>query len=671
MAAVHNICTMGYKKMAAVYEKTLELAKRKPKEEAQSQGSQAGQQNMPPILNKENECAPSGKCTSPRQRPSPRPDGVPQIDLDETSLNRDMDHGAAVQSMHTEAVVTYLTSARFLLYLGHALSTWGDRMWHFAVSVFLVELYGHSLLLTAIYGFVVSGSVLFLGAIIGDWVDKNPRLKAARTSLIVQNVSVILCGIILMVIFMYKLQLTTINNWILTLCFILVIIIASIANLGSTATGITIQRDWIVVVAGGDTCVLAGMNATLRRIDQVTNILAPMAVGQIMTFGSLVIGCGFVVCWNIMSVCIEYFLLWTVYQKTPELASKNQHKEIEQEMKQLNTQGLGENESTEQEEVPDEDTKLAVDSGANVCNSQKKEESSCVSHIIKPFHTFRDGWVLYYKQPFFLAGMGLSFLYMTVLGFDSITVGYAYTQGLSSSILSILIGVSAIVGILGTVAFTWLQKICGLVRTGFISGIAQLSCLVFCLVSVFMPGSPIDLSVSPYFNMNTTHNMDRSSYSTMAPDAWTVDNFTIKNVNGSSTISAANEIDSYTPTLISVILLFTGVISARAGLWSFDLTVTQLIQENVKESERGIVNGVQDSMNCLLDMLHFVMVIMAPNPEAFGLLVLISVAFVTMGHIMYYRYAYSTLGKQLYICCQSKSPNSLASNVEQVNSGHV
>lgn len=50
-------------------------------------------------------------------------------------------------------------------------------MWNFAVAVFLVELYGNSLLLTAVYGLVVAGSVLLLGAIIGDWVDRNSRLK--------------------------------------------------------------------------------------------------------------------------------------------------------------------------------------------------------------------------------------------------------------------------------------------------------------------------------------------------------------------------------------------------------------------------------------------------------------------------------------------------------------
>lgn len=53
-------------------------------------------------------------------------------------------------------------------------------MWHFAISVFLIELYGRNLLLTAVFGLVVAGSVLLLGALIGDWVDRNPRNKGTR-----------------------------------------------------------------------------------------------------------------------------------------------------------------------------------------------------------------------------------------------------------------------------------------------------------------------------------------------------------------------------------------------------------------------------------------------------------------------------------------------------------
>ncbi|XP_016069911.1 PREDICTED: solute carrier family 40 member 1 isoform X1 [Miniopterus natalensis] len=542
------------------------------------------------------------------------------------------------------SLTSYLTSAKFLLYLGHFLSTWGDRMWHFAVSVFLVELYGNSLLLTAVYGLVVAGSVLVLGAIIGDWVDKNARLKVAQTSLVIQNVSVILCGIILMMVFLHKDELLTMyHGWVLTSCYILIITIANIANLASTATAITIQRDWIVVVAGEDRSKLADMNATVRRIDQLTNILAPMAVGQIMTFGSAVIGCGFISGWNLVSMCVEYFLLWKVYQKTPALAVKATLKVEEAELKQLNL-----HKETEPKSL--EGTHLMGDKDPNIHELEHEQDASCASQMAEPFRTFRDGWVSYYNQPVFLAGMGLAFLYMTVLGFDCITTGYAYTQGLSGSILSILMGASAITGIMGTVAFTWLRRKCGLVRTGLISGFAQLSCLILCAISVFMPGSPLDLSVSPFKDIRSRF-IQAEPLSTMPTDSpETIFTTEMHMSNGSVSTDVALEMNLTSESIISVSLLFAGVIAARIGLWSFDLTVTQLLQENVIESERGIINGVQNSMNYLLDLLHFIMVILAPNPEAFGLLVLISVSFVAMGHIMYFRFAQKILGNKLFVC---------------------
>uniref|UniRef100_A0A8C7DZW0 Solute carrier family 40 member n=1 Tax=Naja naja TaxID=35670 RepID=A0A8C7DZW0_NAJNA len=519
-----------------------------------------------------------------------------------------------------ESCISYLTSAKVLLYCGHALSTWGDRMWHFAVSVFLVELYGNSLLLTAVYGLVVAGSVLLLGAIIGDWVDKNSRLKVAQTSLIVQNASVILCGILLMIVFLFKTQLLNLyQGWLLTLCYILVISIANIANLASTATAITIQRDWVVVVAGDNRSKLADMNATIRRIDQLTNILAPMAVGQIMTFGSPVIGCGFISGWNLISMCIEYTLLFKVYKKTPALAHKSGSKGEESELKQLNVQKDGESKGTEGVQL--------ILKKETAVSEPEQENTSCLSRMAEPFSTFRDGWVSYYNQSVFLAG------------------------------------------ILGTVAFTWLRNKCGLIRTGIISGIAQLSSLVLCVISVFTPGSPLDLTVSPFADISA-RLFESSPLPTMAPVgdfpemAFTTEMPALVNATSSDPGLAPSPV-----SLISVSLLFAGVIVARVGLWSFDLTVTQLIQENVIESERGVINGVQNSMNYLLDLLHFIMVILAPNPEAFGLLVIISVSFVAMGHIMYFRFAHKSLGRNVILCCTpelksvaNEPPNSDESN---------
>lgn len=508
------------------------------------------------------------------------------------------------------------------------------------MAVFLVELYGNSLLLTAVYGLVVAGSVLLLGAIIGDWVDRNPRLKVAQTSLLVQNSCVIACGILLMVVFQFKEELVKLyDGWVLTTCYILVITIANIANLASTATSITIQRDWVVVVAGQDSSKLADMNATVRIIDQLTNILAPMLVGQIMAFGSHFIGCGFISGWNLCSMCVEYALLWKVYQKTPALAAKAGQKEEQQELKQLSP-----TKDPENGQSPEESSQPLMNETSVVTKADSPKQQGCCYQVSEPLRTLKAGWVAYYNQNIFFAGMSLAFLYMTVLGFDCITTGYAYTQGLNGSVLSLLMGASAVSGICGTVAFTWIRKKCGLIRTGFISGIAQLTCLIMCVVSVFAPGSPFDLTVSPFKDLYT-HLIGEKTL----PEADHSLTSFLTGGNATTTPAPAEEqppLQSY----LSVSLLFAGVIAARIGLWSFDLTVTQLIQENVIESERGVINGVQNSMNYLLDLLHFIMVILAPNPEAFGLLVIISVSFVAMGHIMYFRFAFKSLGSRLFLC---------------------
>lgn len=549
-----------------------------------------------------------------------------------------------------EYVRDFFTSASFLIYMGHALSTWGDRMWNFAVAVFLVELYGNNLLLSAVYGLVLAGSVLFMGAIIGNWVDRNPRLKVAQTSLIVQNSCVIVCGVLLMVVFHFKEELVGLyNGWILITCYILVISIANVANLASTATSITIQRDWVVVVAGQDSSKLADMNATVRIIDQLTNILAPMLVGQIMSFGSHFIGCGFISGWNLCSMCLEYMLLWTVYQKTPALAVKAGQKDQQQELKQLSSPTELENSQS-----PEESSQPLMNENSAVAKPESPKKHGLCHQVSEPLRTFKAGWVAYYNQDIFFAGMSLAFLYMTVLGFDCITTGYAYTQGLNGSVLSLLMGASAISGICGTVAFTWIRKKCGLIRTGFISGMAQLSCLMLCVVSVFAPGSPFDLSVSPFQDFYT-HLLGES----VLPEADHILSAVIAGANATTT-APAEELPP-PQSYMSVSLLFAGVIAARVGLWSFDLTVTQLIQENVIESERGVINGVQNSMNYLLDLLHFIMVILAPNQEAFGLLVIISVSFVAMGHMMYFGFAFKNLGTRLFLCC---SPEQKAQAVE-------
>ncbi|XP_072251151.1 ferroportin [Leuresthes tenuis] len=549
------------------------------------------------------------------------------------------------------SALIYLKGPKFLIYVSGALSMWGDRMWHFAISVFLIELYGHNLLLTAVFGLVVAGSVLLLGALIGDWVDRNPRNKVAHASLFIQNTSVTVCSIVLMLVFSYKQRIEQIwDGWLTVVCYTVVIVLADVANLASTALTIAIQRDWIVVITGYNRGHLAGMNATMRRIDQVTNILAPLAVGQVMTLASNVVGCGFILGWNLVSLIVEFFFLSRVYRIVPALSVKPPTEDNDQAYLERTGRRTPQGSVAQPQPQPQPQGN---------CNSivHIKEITNlplCFRRFRWLVSTCRDGWRAYYRQPVFLAGMGLAFLYTTVLGFDCITTGYAYTQGISGSLLSLLMGVSAITGLVGTMMFTRLRKTYGLVNTGIISSCLHLGCLLLCVCSVFAPGSPMDLSLlMPYFASNSsaepgematqkqkhTYPLTGGRNQPLLPDRssihWTNNTVLFDNV------PSGTAPESY----ISIILLFLGVITARIGLWSFDLTVTQLLQETISESERGVVNGVQSSMNYLMDLLHFIMVISAPQPEHFGILVIISVLFITTGHIMYFLYAHKAKRK--------------------------
>jgi hypothetical protein len=64
-----------------------------------------------------------------------------------------------------------------------------------------------------------------------------------------------------------------------------------------------------------------------------------------------------------------------------------------------------------------------------------------------------------------------------------------------------------------------------------------------------------------------------------------------------------------------------------SALWIADLSVTQSIQETVDASLRGEINGVQSSLNNLMEVLKFGLVAVLPEPATFGYLILTSELF--------------------------------------------
>ena len=75
----------------------------------------------------------------------------------------------------------------------------------------------------------------------------------AQVSLVIQNVAVIKCGVLLLIM----LELQHIQHPFVTILEAVIIIVGSIADLSSVGTKIAVEKDWVVVIAGSDKAQLA------------------------------------------------------------------------------------------------------------------------------------------------------------------------------------------------------------------------------------------------------------------------------------------------------------------------------------------------------------------------------------------------------------------------------
>ena len=82
-----------------------------------------------------------------------------------------------------------------------------------------------------------------------------------------------------------------------------------------------------------------------------------------------------------------------------------------------------------------------------------------------------------------------------------------------------------------------------------------------------------------------------------------------------------------------------------------DLVVTQTMQENVAELERGVVGGVQNSINMLMEMLKFSLVIALPQTEIFGIHIILSWLFIFSAGLLFTFHSWRVHGDCNTLCC--------------------
>lgn len=258
------------------------------------------------------------------------------------------------------------------------------------------------------------------------------------------------------------------------------------------------------------TFLFSDTNSILRRIDLCCKILAPILVGQIMTYISKVAGVLFLAGWNVVSVFGEYFLLWKVFQAVSALSQKvfdtTRHDDNEEDGSSVDLsteepRGSRERLDWMENEDPGRGqtgTEALVPAVSTRPSSQRARKPSIFARFKKRILTFKTGWHIYFRQSVARPGLALASLYFTVISFGAITTGYAYTQCLSESLLSIVRGVGSLFGVFATFIYPRLRNAVGVVRCGLFSMSFQFSCLLLCVAAVFAPGSPFFLLPENY-----------------------------------------------------------------------------------------------------------------------------------------------------------------------------
>lgn len=421
-----------------------------------------------------------------------------------------------------------------LLYTSHFLSTWNSRAFEFGAFLFLASIYPQTLLPASVYALARAGSAATLSPWIGSYIDRAERLQVVRLSIIGQRVAVALSCALLYVL--ATIEDSKSNSLKAYGALAVLSILACVEKLAAVMNTISVERDWVVIVAGDDLAALRMMNSQMRRIDLFCKLVAPLFISTIDGVSSsvaiLVTG-GM----TAVSVLVEYLAIERVYSAIPELQRMKQSPSPMQR-------------SGAQQRLSSNITGALADTRA------------------------------YFTHQAFLPSFALALLYLTVLSFNGQMITYLIATGLSSSLIGILRGISAIFELSATWFAPKLMSRIGPVRSGIWFLNWELGCVTIACASLWLGGA--------------------------------------KQSN-----------------ILTTVCTISAVVASRIGLWGFDLSAQLIVQEEVEAELRGTFSSQEFTFQNIFEMLSFASTIVFARPEQFSIPSTVSAAAVGVASVFY------------------------------------
>ncbi|KAF4663154.1 hypothetical protein FOL46_004890 [Perkinsus olseni] len=311
------------------------------------------------------------------------------------------------------------------LYVSHALSTFGDRIWQFAVPLMLVDIFPFTLLPTAIFVFFTGLSKAVLLPLLGRLVDSTDRLRVAKIGSFVQN-----GGIAISMLLLYALDVLTDSRsrhpWTFgsVLLFGIFLIVGVTGDVISSVATINVEKNWVMIIVE-DMCasdptinpveLQTHLNSIMRRVDLTAKMTSPLVIGLLLTGGRSTVVRGLLAVggWSILTAWPVYALWRGVYDTYPGLR-----------VKPVPTL----------DDTPARNNLLAV---------------------------LWRSWKMYSRDPVFLASLSFCFLHFTVLSdHHPLTTAFLAEENMSALALGIARAAGSVTGILATAVWPTVVETC-------------------------------------------------------------------------------------------------------------------------------------------------------------------------------------------------------------------
>ncbi|KAI6185069.1 Solute carrier family 40 protein [Aphelenchoides bicaudatus] len=472
--------------------------------------------------------------------------------------------------------------------------------------LFILERLG-SMRLVGLYQFVEGIFVMFLSAYVWTWMDKWNRKKGTLTVIAFNNITIVV-SILLIV---GCLSLASHIEWLYLVCLFGGILFSALSKCANEGEKLSFTKDWVVVMSqrAGETGGLANKNATLTIIEQSCQIIAPIMTGYALVYASYQWACFAFIGVNLLCWVFEHILLARLYSQIVELHNK---RDIRRQSIISNTI----------------DAAAAVTLNGSI-KEDDQEGTDKKKKKVKDMNIFE--WVahvsrVFYRQDVFPAAICLAFMFMTVLGFDGLSISYGKAYGMSDLLLGWFKSAAGTLGVVGALSYSVPEKRVGVRWTGFIGLSIQQVFLWLCIASIWLPGTLFD--ASGYFSELTFARWWEQFKDTFRVDV-------VPNRNASSILLTTPVPVNADRSQLAIIIYFVGVTFARIGVWITDLAIMQIMQEKVTEEDRFSVFGVENALCQFFFVGKDLMAIVLPDPRTFGILIIVSVVFVFSGFGFY------------------------------------